>query len=138
MAVLAEIRAGLAANLEAALSDMQISAYLLSNPTPPAIEIAPAPIVFDLAMHRGSDELKFVVRAFVGLTTDVGAQKRLDLMLAGSGPESLKEAIESDCSLGGAIDDLRVVSASAPRVYGRDGQPPVLGAEWLVEIVADG
>jgi hypothetical protein len=136
MASLEDIRAGLAANLEG-IAGVQVSPYLLSSPTPPAIEIAPGPIQFDKSMHRGLDKMQMIIRAFVGVTTDVGAQKRLDLMLAGSGPDSIKEAAESDRTLGGAASGLQVTGASAPRVY-TQGNSQLLGAEWTVDIFAAG
>ena len=133
MTLLADIRAGLAANL-AALSDVQVSAYALSNPTPPCVEIVPAEIVYDKALRRGLDSYVVTVRVFVGMASDVGAQKRLDLILASSGSGSVKAAIESDPTLGGKCDDLRVRSASGYRVYGAEGR--LLGAEWDVEVMA--
>jgi hypothetical protein len=136
MASLEQIREGLAANLEV-IDGVQVSRYLLSSPTPPAIEIAPGPIQFDKSMHRGLDKLQIIIRAFVGVTTDIGAQKRLDRMLEGSGPDSIKEAAESDRTLGGAASGLQVTSASAPRIY-RQGNSELLGAEWTVEIFAAG
>jgi hypothetical protein len=40
-------------------------------------------------------------------------QDKLDLLLAGSGNGSIKTAIESDRSLGGLVDTLRVISADS-------------------------
>lgn len=137
MATAAAIREGIAANL-APIPNMQISAYLLGSPTPPAIEIVPDGVTYDLALARGLDEWKFVVRAFVGFTSDIGAQKRLDLMLASSGSNSVKAAIESAPTLGGACDDLRVTAVSGYRQWARDGGNPVIGAEWQVEVFATG
>jgi hypothetical protein len=132
VADLADIRAGLAANLEA-LPGVQVSAYALSNPTPPCVEIVPSEIQYDRALQRGHDEIVVTVRVFVGLASDIGAQKRLDEHLAASGASSVKAAIEADATLAGAVDDARVRSATGYRVYGADGR--LLGAEWEVEIL---
>jgi len=40
-------------------------------------------------------------------------QDKLDLFLAGSGSGSVKTAIESDRTLGGLVDTLRVISADS-------------------------
>jgi hypothetical protein len=133
-ATLAQIREGLAANL-ATIADIQISPYVLSNPTPPAAEIEPAPVEYDQAFGRGHDRWTMTVRVFVGLTTDIGAQKRLDLYLAPSGATSVKTALESDCTLGGTVQDLHVTGCSGYRVFGRQGQAPVLGAEWQLTVI---
>jgi hypothetical protein len=62
---LTQIREGIAANL-AVLDGCQVSAYMLSNPTPPAVHVYPAEVDYDLAMGRGLDQWTFTVQAFVG------------------------------------------------------------------------
>lgn len=134
---LAEIREGIAANL-AVLTGCQVSAYMLSNPTPPTIHVYPTDVEYDLAMGRGLDKWKLTVQAFVGLSTDIGAQAKLDEFLAPSGSQSVKAAIEADRTLGGSVADATAVSCTGYRVYVREGGGPVLGAEWLVEVRVSG
>lgn len=136
MADLAKIRAGLAANL-AVLPDVQVNPYWLSNPTPPAIHVFPGQIMFDSTFQRGMDILEFRVQAFIGLTTDIGAQTTLDQYLAGSGALSVKAALEADKTLGGAAFDTRVVSSTGLQQY-TGGQAPLLMCEWTVSIYAHG
>lgn len=133
MADLAAIRAGLAARL-ATIEGLQQSAYVLAQPTPPAVEVMPGPIDYDLAMGRGLDRRNFTVRAFVGLTGDIGAQKLLDKLLAKDGPQSIKAAIESDPTLGGVVDDLHVRRNTGYRVFVK-GSDQVLGSEWEIEVL---
>lgn len=137
MASLTAIRDGLASNLDG-IADLQVSPYVLSAPTPPAAEIMPAEIDYDVTMARGIDRWKLVVRVFVGFTTDIGAQKRLDKMIASSGTDSVKAKVESDRTLGGAAHDVRVTGCSGYRIFRREGQAPVIGAEWEVEVLAGG
>lgn len=137
MAELADLREALAANL-AGVSGLTRSAYVLSNPTPPCAEIEPAPVEYDLAMHRGLDRWRFTVRVYVAANLDKGAQKRLDGYLASSGADSIKAALESDRTLAGAADDLRVTGCTGYRAYERGGQAAMLGAEWQVEVLALG
>ena len=40
-------------------------------------------------------------------------QDKLDTLLAGTGPKSIKTAIESDRTLGGLVNTLRVTSADS-------------------------
>lgn len=137
MADFQALREGVAANL-AGIPDLNESAYLLSNPTPPAAEVQPSEIDFDASMGRGADWVTLIVRVFVGLTTDIGAQKRLDRMLAGSGADSVKAAVEVDTSLGGVAEDLQVVNCTGYRTFSREGGPSYLGAEWMVRILVSG
>lgn len=137
MAALSDIREGLAATLKP-IPGLHESAYLLSNPTPPAAEIQPSETEYDHAFGRGCDEWTFVIRVFVGATSDIGAQKRLDGMLASSGASSIKAAVEADPTLGGVVEDLRVTRCTGYRVFAREGGAGVLGAEWEVSIVARG
>lgn len=137
MATLADVREGLAANLSA-IPGCQVSAYMLANPTPPTIHLFPADINYDQTMGRGHDQWMFTVQAFVGSVSDIGSQKKLDEMLAPAGASSVKAAIESDLTLGGTADDLRVTTCSGYRELRREGGGPVLLAEWSVEVLVSG
>lgn len=134
---LTQIREALAANL-AALPGIQVSAYMLANPTPPAIHLYPAGVEYDYSFRRGYDTWTLTVQAFVGLSSDIGAQQKLDSYLAPSGQLSLKQIAETDRTLGGIVESVRVVAASGYHTYIREGGGSVLGAEWQVEIFASG
>jgi hypothetical protein len=133
---LSEIRAALAANL-ATLADaegLQINAYMLSNPTPPNIDIFPDKVTYDITMQRGGDSNMLTVRACVGLASDVGAQQKLDRLIASTGASSIKAAIESDPTLGGNCDDLRVTECSGYQVYPQGAEISILAANWTVQV----
>jgi hypothetical protein len=130
MADVTALREGLAANLES-IPRLAESPWLLSNPNPPAVEIQPGEIEYDQAYWRGTDLHRFVA-------SDKGAQKLLDRFMNGSGDYSVKAALESDCTLAGACDDLHVKRCSGPRIFSREGMASVLGAEWDVEVIASG
>jgi hypothetical protein len=134
----------LASNL-ATIDGLQESAYLLSNPTPPAAEVQVGETEYDKAMHRGLDTVMLTVRVFVAFASDIGAQKRLRAMLATDGTASVKAAIESDRTLGGQAEDLRVTKCTGERGFLREigggtsgrgsTQGALLGAEWTVEVL---
>lgn len=130
------LRQGLADNMGPL--GIQVSPYMLSNPTPPAIQIYPALIDYDLALQRGLDKWMFTVQAFVGMVSDLGAQQRLDQLIDPKGSGSLKQAVESDIYLGGIAADVSALTCSGYRVYQRDQGGPVLGAEWAVQVYAAG
>lgn len=137
MADIAAIRAALAANI-GAIPDLQVSPYILANPTPPSAQVVPAAMEFDLAMHRGLDRLEFKVQVFAGVVSDIGAQKKLDLYRAGSGANSIKQAIESDKTLGGACQALQVTESTGPQLTIGEGGTVVLMEEFTVQVLATG
>jgi len=137
MATLKDIREGLADNLNT-IDGINADAYLRSVVSPPWIEVQPGETEYDLAMARGLDRWTLTVRALVGATTDMGAQLLLDGMLQSSGVLSVKAAIETDRTLGGACSSLQVIRCSGYRLISREGHGPLLGAEWIVEVLATG
>lgn len=98
---------------------------------------------YDQTYGRGQDELEFTCRVLVGRADDVSSQKLLDAMLSGSGPASLKRAIEAargapgTLALGGAADDLHVVRVQGYRWYEHAGTHYV-GAELIIRVIGEG
>jgi hypothetical protein len=140
MSSLAAIRAGLVTNLNTLKStyvDMQISPYVLSNPTPPVIWVKPTQgnvTEYHQAMRNGQETWTLTVQAFVGSGGDKTAQIVLDELLNTTGPRSVKAAIEVDLTLGGATDDLIVRRCISYQEYQRADGTILLGAEWIVEV----
>lgn len=138
MATLTEIREGLAANLEA-IGGCQVSAYMAEAPlTPGLYVIGPDAIDYDLAMHRGLDHWTIVIQGFTGPSSDRGKQMILDEWLAPSGSSSVKAAVESDQTLGGAltgvIGGVRVARVEAYRDYQLTNGTVLFGAAWFVDV----
>lgn len=142
MASLADIRAGIAANIKARFSDAQCTGYLLENPFPPGfeVEIGTGGIVYDGAMSRGHDEWFFTIRGFAASGTDVAAQMRLDPWLSSTGAESVKAALEADRTLGGTVSDSHVTRVSQVRAFSPISNPNTtfFGAEWTLRVIAAG
>ncbi len=139
-ATLAEIRAGIAANLAAVYGvTVQTNAYALGNPTPPTIEVlGPEDVEYDQSLARGLDRWTLTVRGLVGDVADVGAQVNLDLWIAGTGTDSVKAAIEADKTLGGKVESLWVESCTGYQIYQLDNRGTALGAEWSVVVFNTG
>lgn len=133
MATLAEIREGLAVRLSL-IEGVQVSAYMLASPTPPAIHVYPSGIAYDRAMHRGLDEVSMTVQAFLTFGVDVGAQLALDELLAPSGSRSVKAVIEGDRTLGNKVQDTWVRELSGYDIQTIPDRGAVLVATWVVEI----
>jgi hypothetical protein len=132
-----DIRAGLRANIKANIPNLQVSSYVLANPTPPGVHIYPGETRFDLAMNRGLDEVDFIVQAFVAHTGDQGSQSYLDDLRDPTGDRSIKAAVESDLTLGGVAEDLRVVSLTEYRMLVTADNRALITTDWLVTVYVD-
>ncbi len=130
---LADIRAALARSLRV-IPGLQTSPYLLANPTPPCAQVTRGPVQYDQAMQGGVHRPNFTVTAYVALTSDQGAQALLDRYLAADGDLSIKQALESDTTLGGLVQALHVTGATGETPYARDQGGQVLGSDWTVEV----
>lgn len=67
---------------------------------------------YDYTLNRGFDSATCQIIVVVGRMSERNGQERLDGLLASSGSTSIKTAIEADKTLSGAVQTLRVVSAS--------------------------
>lgn len=145
MGRLSETRVAIADRLNAAIADFQFSPLYNAEPTPPAGHVFPAPVEFDKAFQRGVDDWLFTVQVFVSEAGgDDGAQELLDEFLEPYGPSSIKEILEvpdspdGSVTLGGVVDDLRVIRIEGYRQYRREGRATLLGSEWVVEVSIPG
>ena len=107
---IAEIRAGLAANI-ATISGLRVAETIPDNPSPPIAVISLNSITYDLAMARGTTLYNFTVTLIVGRVAERDAQRKLDAY-AGNGERSIKTAVQSDRTLGGAAFDCRLSEMS--------------------------
>ncbi|MFC8290070.1 hypothetical protein ACFUJ0_06090 [Streptomyces sp. NPDC057242] len=111
--------------------------------TAPHFFAAEYSITYDKTMGRGLDEAELTCRVLVGRADDRAAQATLDGLLDGSGPSSLKQAIEAargapgEYALGGLAHDLRVTRMQGYRWYEHQGTQYV-GAELTVVVIGKG
>ncbi|POG47099.1 hypothetical protein BV881_12220 [Streptomyces sp. ZL-24] len=98
---------------------------------------------YDKAMRRSLDHIELTCRVLVGRADDRASQRTLDALLAGSGPSSLKAAIEAargapgEYALGGLAHDLHVMRMQGYRWYEHQGTDYV-GAELIIKIIGEG
>ena len=128
------MRTGLATNL-ATIAGLRTSDYVPDDPKPPVAVVMPPTIKFDLAMGRGLDEYEFVVTVIVGRQSERAAQRLLDSLCAPTGAGSIKTAIESNRSLAGQCQDLRVTEMRRISSLIID-QITYLAAEFTVQVYA--
>ncbi len=139
MASLSDIRAGIAATINAAFPDTQCTGYNLPSAFAPAFEVELDRIVYDTGNQRGLDEWFFTIRGFATSGTDKAAQMRLDPWLDSTGAESVKAVFEANRTLGGTVGDARIVTMAKIAVFTPvGGATSFFGAEWTLRVLAVG
>lgn len=135
MATLGEIRQGLANNLRG-LKGVQVLPYISANPKPPTVWVMPASTTYDQAMQRGLDTILMTVQGFVAMPVPRRSQELLDALMEPTGSQSVKTLIESDRTLGGVVDYVRVTESSGYQTAVVEGKGSVLLCEWTVAVMA--
>lgn len=107
-----EIRDGLKKNL-GNIDGLRIYDIMPDVITPPCAIVGQLDFTFDLNNGRGLDQANVDVFVIVQRFAERNAINNLDKYLAGSGDYSIKAAIESDLTLDGASNTLRVTSAES-------------------------
>jgi hypothetical protein len=105
-----QIKTGLAANL-ATVSGLRAYAYQPDNVNTPFAWPLLDSIQYNGAMGGGLITHKFTISVVVGRSAERTAQTLLDGYLSYAGAISIRQAIESDRTLGGVVQDLIVESA---------------------------
>jgi hypothetical protein len=80
---------------------------------PPCAVVGQLDFTFDIDNARGLDQGSVDVFVIVQRISERSGQEKLDNFLAGSGNGSIKTALESDRTLGGLVDTLRVITAES-------------------------
>lgn len=106
------VRNGLKDNLQT-IPGLRVYELIPSPAVAPAAIVGQLDFTFDLNNARGLDQANLDVVVLVQRLAQKSAQNDLDKYLQGSGDYSIKAAIESDLTLGGACSTLRVISAQA-------------------------
>lgn len=134
MATLSAMRTALASNLSG-ITGLRTAATMPDQPNPPVAIVMPQSVSYDTSMARGLDTYEFVLLVIVGRVDERTAQNLLDGYCNPTGATSIKAAIESDRTLGGQANDLRVTDmrnySSVPV-----GEITYLAAEFVVTVYA--
>ncbi|MFI6861785.1 hypothetical protein ACIBKZ_18115 [Streptomyces sp. NPDC050421] len=125
------------------LARLTATGYVPDAVTVPCFFTADYTVEYDRVMNRALDKVELTCQVLVGIADDRAAQRLLDALLAGSGPSSLKAAIEAargapgDYALGGLADDLHVTRMQGYRWYEHQGTT-YLGGQLIVNIIGEG
>ena len=135
MANLTNIRTEIANNL-GAISSLTVFRFVPDFVEPPTAVIGVfESIEYDTAMQRGADKYEIPVYLYVGRVDAQDSQDTLDGFCASTGSDSVKAQIESDTSLNGQAQSVRVTSAGNYGVYNINNID-YLGVEFIVEVIA--
>jgi hypothetical protein len=135
MASFSSIRAGLKTNLET-ISGLTVYDYVPDFLEPPIAIIAPLNTLnYDSTMARGADTYEVPVILYISRIDAETSQDTVDSYLVASGANSIKAAIESDATLGGAAMSVRVISASDYGEYEVTQGTSFLGVTFNIEVI---
>lgn len=135
MASLTNIRNELKNNL-ANITSLSVYGYVPDSIEPPTAIIGVMDAIdYDASMQRGADKYEIPIYLYVSRVDAQDSQETLDGYLASSGASSVKAQVESDSSLNGEAQSVRVVGASNYGVY-TINNIDYLGVEFIVEVIA--
>ena len=134
MPTFTELRTGLATNL-ATISGLRTANLIPDQVNPPIAIITPETITYDTSFARGLDEYNFTILVVVHRVAERSAQSSLDAFCNPTGSTSIKTAIESDRSLGGTAQTLRVTNLRTYQALSV-GDVDYLAAEFSVVVYA--
>jgi len=106
------VRDGLKTNLQT-ITGLRVYDLIPEIPTPPCAVVGQLDFTFDIDNARGLDRAEVDVYVIVQRFSERAGQDKLDTFLAGTGATSIKTALESDRTLGGAVNTLRVTAAQS-------------------------
>jgi len=95
------------------ITNMRVYDTIPDIVTPPCAVVGQLDFTFDIDNQRGLDQASVDIYVIVQRISERTGQDKLDIFLAGSGNGSIKTAIESDRTLGGLVDTLRVITAES-------------------------
>ena len=125
------VRDGLKTNL-ATITGLRCYDTIPDSVNVPAAVVGQLSLFFDVTAQRGLDRATVEIYAITSRMAERSGQDKLDGLLTGTGSGSIKAAIESDKTLGGACSTLRVTQAIPGQIT--VGSIEYLGYNYSIEI----
>jgi hypothetical protein len=129
-----QIRTALATNL-GTISGLRTAAEIPDLPNPPIAVVSLDSVTYDQAYAKGMTNYTFTITVIVGRSAEREAQRKLDGYIS-PGANSVKNAIESDKTLGGYAYDCRVVSMNSVGSL-TISDTTYLAADFTVTVIAN-
>jgi hypothetical protein len=131
---ISQIRTALATNL-ATIPGLRTAAEIPDLPNPPIAVVSLDSVTYDQAFAKGMTNYNFTVTVIVGRSAEREAQRKLDAYIS-PGTNSVKNAIESNKTLGGYAYDCRVVSMNSVGSV-TISDTTYLAADFTVTVIAN-
>lgn len=139
------VRVAMAAQISSVIpAPLTVTWFVPDMATEPLVWIRPESIEYDRAYGpHGMERINFQMTLVASRADDQAAQINLDQYVRGTGPLSVKAALEAGRTqyggggFGGVLDDLWVSSVEAYRYYVL-GDTKFLGASWTVMVIGKG
>jgi hypothetical protein len=128
------IRTALANNL-GTISGLRTAAEIPDLPNPPIAVVSLDSVTYDQAYAKGMTTYTFTVTVIVGRSAEREAQRKLDGYIS-TGANSIKNAVESNKTLGGNAYDCRVVSMNSVGSV-TISDTTYLAADFTVTVIAN-
>lgn len=119
--------------------ELQVVAFLNTNPTPPSIDVYAGDPFMGPGAFGGWHELFYTVRARVSTADQQAGQQLLYQLL---GPGGVEDHLTDDQTLGGMVSSLGIGDEGSPGVSGfrvypatEAGAGDLVGVEWRVRIL---
>jgi hypothetical protein len=129
-----QIRSALATNL-GTIPGLRTAAEIPDLPNPPIAVVSLDSVTYDQAYAKGMTTYTFTVTVIVGRSAEREAQRKLDGYIS-PGANSVKNAIESNKTLGGYAYDCRVVSMNSVGSV-TISDTTYLAADFTVTVIAN-
>ena len=129
-----QIRTALATNL-ATITGLRTAAEVPDLPNPPVAIVNLDSVTYDQAFAKGMTNYNFTITVIVGRSAEREAQRKLDGYIS-AGANSVKNAVESDSTLGGYAYDCRVVSMDSVGSL-TISDTTYLAADFTVTVIAN-
>jgi hypothetical protein len=129
-----QIRTALATNL-GTIPGLRTAAEIPDLPNPPIAVVSLDTVTYDQAYAKGMTNYSFTITVIVGRSAEREAQRKLDGYIS-TGANSVKNAIESDKTLGGYAYDCRVVSMNSVGSV-TISDTTYLAADFTVTVIAN-
>lgn len=130
------IRDGIEANLET-ITGLRGYSEIPENPQIPAAVVTLDSIEYHQSFKNGLIQLGFTVTVIVGRFNARTAQQALNDFAANTGPKSIRQAIESDRTLGGAAVDCVVQTMGGVNNIDLNDGNNYLGTDFQVVAYAE-
>ena len=112
MIQISKVRDQIGKNIEK-ISGIRIYDTIPDVVVPPCAIVGQLDFTFDIDNARGLDQASVDIYVIVQRISERAGQDKLDELLSGTGSKSIKTALESDRTLGGLVNTLRVLTAES-------------------------